>query len=56
MSVSNSKYAFNVLIREKSRLRLSLIFKENYQNKYPSFSQGVEDVIIEGLNSLEGSE
>ena len=53
MSFSNSKYALNVLIREKTRLRLSLVFKEKFQNKYPSFSQWVEDVIIDGLDTME---
>ena len=37
MSFSTSKNTLNVLIREKTRLRLSIIFKENFQNKYPSF-------------------
>jgi hypothetical protein len=53
MSVSQKKYELNVLIRQKTRLKLSLLFKEKFQNKYPSFSQWVEDLLITGIDAME---
>ena len=53
MSESTNKYQLNVLIRQKTRLKLSLLFNDEYQNKYPSFSQFIENVLINGLDAME---
>ena len=54
MSVSNNKFELNVLIRQKTRLKLSLVFNNKYQYKYPSFSLFIEDVLLKGLNVIGG--
>ena len=56
MSVSYNKFVLNVLIREKTRLKLSLVFNDKYQYKYPSFSLFIEDVLLKGLDAMEGIE
>jgi len=52
MSDSYNKYQLNVLIRQNTRLKLSRIFED----KYPSFSQFVEHILIRGLDTIEGIE
>lgn len=53
MSDSYNKFQLNVLIRQNTRLKLSRVFEDKYQHKYPSFSQWVEDVLIKGLDAME---
>jgi len=55
MSVSYNKFVLNVLIREKTRLKLSLVFNDKYKYKYPSFSLFIEDVLLKGLDAMEGN-
>ena len=51
MSFSTNKFVLNVLIRQNTRLKLSRIFED----KYPSFSQMVEEILINGIDIIEGS-
>jgi hypothetical protein len=50
MSDSYNKYQLNVLIRQNTRLKLSRIFEDKYQDKYPSFSQFIEYILIKGID------
>lgn len=56
MSDSHNKFVLDVLIRQNTRLKLSLVFEKNYKDKYPSFSVWVEDVLLAGLDKMEGIE
>ena len=53
MNDNKSKYQLNVLIQQNTRIRLSLLFNDNYQYKYPSFSQYIEVLLIKGLDVME---
>jgi hypothetical protein len=46
MSDSYNKYQLNVLIRQNTRLNLSLLFNDKYQYKYPSVSVFIEELIL----------
>jgi hypothetical protein len=50
---NNNKFELSILIKQKTRLKLSLLFKEKFQNKYPSFSQWVEDLLINEIDAME---
>jgi hypothetical protein len=52
MSNSYNKYQLNVLIRQNTRLKLSRIFEDKYKDKFPSFSQFVEYILINGLDTM----
>ena len=49
----NNKFELSILIKQKTRLKLSLIFQQKFQNKYPSFSQCVKDLLIKGIDAME---
>jgi len=53
MSVSKEKFVLNILIRQNTRLKLRKMFEYRYKDKYPSFSQWIEDVLIKGMNAME---
>ena len=52
MSVSYQKFVLNILIRQNTRLKLSRVFEDKFEDKYPSFSQWVEDVLITGMDAM----
>lgn len=45
----NRKYELNVLLRQKTMIDLNLKYRTSYFNKEISFSEFVEDLLLESL-------
>lgn len=49
----NRKYELNILLNQNTRIELSVRYKTEYPNREKSFSEFMEDVIINGLTKNE---
>lgn len=50
---TRSKEILNVLIKQNVRNNLSEVYQAKYQEKYPSFSVFIENVLLVGLAAME---
>lgn len=52
VSMKNTKYVLNVLLRQKTRLNLSLKYEKEFPMREKSFSEFVDDLVSKALSEM----